>query len=69
MKFVCSKKSFRKKDKRDCKIERPRVETKCDCDACMVIVLHKKIDKYIVTNFVLEHNHLLHLPQTTHIML
>ena len=35
----------------------------------MVIVLDKKIDKYVVTNFVVEHNHLLHLPQTTYMML
>ena len=68
-KFVCSKEGFRKKDKRDCKTKKPRAETRCGCDACMVIVLDKKINKYVVTNFVAEHNHLLHLPQTTHMML
>ncbi|XVF61422.1 hypothetical protein PTKIN_Ptkin08bG0128100 [Pterospermum kingtungense] len=67
-KFVCSKEGFRRKDKRDCKTKKSRVETRCGCDACLVIVLDRKNDKYVVTNFVAEHNHLLHLPETVHMM-
>ena len=45
-----------------------RAETRTDCKARMVISLDRSAGNYEVTNVVLEHNHLLHLPDTFHLM-
>ena len=45
-----------------------RAEIRMDCKARMVISLDRSAGNYEVTNAVLEHNHLLHLPDTFHLM-
>ena len=35
----------------------------------MVIVLNQDSKKYVVSEFIVEHNHYLHLPSTVHMML
>lgn len=65
--FVCNKQGCRKKDKRDVSTKRPRVETRTSCPARMGIVLLDN-GKYQCGDFIEEHNHLLHLPATIHMM-
>ena len=38
--FVCAKEGVQGKDKRDQNVKNPRAETRCDCEACLVIVLN-----------------------------
>ncbi|XP_043714414.1 protein FAR1-RELATED SEQUENCE 5-like [Telopea speciosissima] len=65
--FVCSKQGYRKKDKRDIGPNKPRAETRTDCPARMGIALLDN-GQYQCRDFVEEHNHLLHLPITIHMM-
>ena len=66
--LVCAKEGVRGKDKRDQNIKNPRVETRCDCKARLIIVLNRDNKKYVVSEFIAEHNHYLHLPSTVHKM-
>ncbi|KAL4638866.1 hypothetical protein ACB092_03G177800 [Castanea dentata] len=66
--FVCAKEGVQGKDKRDQNIKNPRVETRCGCEAHLVIVLNRDSKKYVVNEFIAEHNHYLHLPSTVHMM-
>ena len=45
-----------------------RVETRTNCDAHITVTLDRLAGNYEVTDVVLDHNHLLHLPQTRHLM-
>ncbi|KAF7824585.1 protein FAR1-RELATED SEQUENCE 5-like [Senna tora] len=63
--FVCCKEGIRAKNKRDYLMVNPRHETRTDCKAR--IVLGRSNGKLIVNEFVEEHNHVLHLVETTHI--
>jgi len=45
-----------------------RAETRTDCKARMVIILDQETGNYEVTDVMLEHNHLLHIPETFHLM-
>jgi zinc finger SWIM domain-containing protein 3 len=54
--FVCKKEAIRGIDKRDSKTRKPRTETRCGCNACLVIVYNRDNGKYIVTDFIVEHN-------------
>ncbi|KAF7819769.1 protein FAR1-RELATED SEQUENCE 5-like [Senna tora] len=64
--FVCSKEGIRRKHKRDYLTVNPRQETRTDCKAR--IVLRHLNEKLKVKEFVEEHNHVLHLPETTHML-
>nr|XP_023894159.1 protein FAR1-RELATED SEQUENCE 5-like [Quercus suber] len=66
--FVCAKEGVRGKNKRDQDIKNPRAETRCGCEARLVIVLNQDNKKYMVNKFIAEHNHYLHLPSTLHMM-
>nr|XP_023918680.1 protein FAR1-RELATED SEQUENCE 5-like [Quercus suber] len=66
--FVCVKEGVRGKDKRDQNVKNPRAETRCGCEAHLVIVLNRDSKKYVVSEFIAEHNHYLHLPSTVHMM-
>ena len=66
--FVCAKEGVRGKDKGDRNIKNPWAETRCGCEACLVIVLNWDSKKYVVNEFIAEHNHYLHLPSTVHMM-
>ncbi|KAM3708145.1 hypothetical protein ACJW31_02G075300 [Castanea mollissima] len=63
--FVCAKDGVRGKDKRDQNIKNPRAETRCGCEARLVIVLNRDT---FMNEFIAEHNHYLHLPSTVHMM-
>ncbi|XP_042508608.1 protein FAR1-RELATED SEQUENCE 5-like [Macadamia integrifolia] len=65
--FVCSKQGYRKKDKRCLDPRKPQAETRTDCPARMGIAIMDN-GKYQCRDFVEEHNHLLHLPVTIHMM-
>ncbi|XP_023892752.1 protein FAR1-RELATED SEQUENCE 5-like [Quercus suber] len=66
--FVCAKEGVRGKNKRDQNIKNPRAEIRCGCEACLVIVLNRDSKKYVVNEFIAEHNHYLHLPSIVHMM-
>ncbi|XP_050290454.1 protein FAR1-RELATED SEQUENCE 5-like [Quercus robur] len=66
--FVCAKEGVRGKDKRDQNVKNPRAETRCGCEARLVIVLNRDNKKYVVSEFIAEYNHYLHLPSTVHMM-
>jgi zinc finger SWIM domain-containing protein 3 len=65
---VCEKEGIRGKDKRDILTRKARAETRCGCNAHMGIVYNRDSAKYIVTDFIAEHNHSLHLSTTVHMM-
>ncbi|XP_042507427.1 protein FAR1-RELATED SEQUENCE 5-like [Macadamia integrifolia] len=65
--FVCSKQGYRKKDNRCMATKKPRAETRIDCPARMGIAIMDN-GQYQCRDFVEEHNHLLHLPVTIHMM-
>uniref|UniRef100_A0ACD5VGC8 Uncharacterized protein n=1 Tax=Avena sativa TaxID=4498 RepID=A0ACD5VGC8_AVESA len=67
-KYVCAKEGKRQQGQRESiqKIFRP--ETRTECKARMCIQLDRESGNFEVTDVVLEHNHLLYLPQTCHLM-
>src|ERR1044072_1629514 len=64
--FVCCKEGKRKPDKRDYKTKKVRAETRTGCKARLG--LKNLSGKLIVYDFVEEHNHILHLQETTHML-
>ncbi|XP_057418076.1 protein FAR1-RELATED SEQUENCE 1-like [Lotus japonicus] len=64
--FVCCKEGLRKPDKRDYKTINARPETKTGCKARLG--LKNLCGKLIVHDFIEEHNHILHLQETTHML-
>ncbi|XP_042499833.1 protein FAR1-RELATED SEQUENCE 5-like [Macadamia integrifolia] len=65
--FVCNKAGIRCKDKRDIYTSKPRAETRSECPALMSIYVMEN-GKYEYRDFVEEHNHILHTPETTYFM-
>ncbi|KAM3760557.1 hypothetical protein ACB098_01G202800 [Castanea mollissima] len=53
---------------RDQNIKNPRAETRCGCEAHLVIVLNRDSKKYAVNDYTAKHNHYLHLASTVHMM-
>ncbi|WCJ21347.1 FAR1-related sequence 7 [Euphorbia peplus] len=66
--FLCSKEGFRQFDKRDNLTNDPRAETRTGCKVRLGISLIKHTGKYQVHDFVPEHNHVLHIENTTHLL-
>ncbi|XP_057417602.1 protein FAR1-RELATED SEQUENCE 5-like isoform X2 [Lotus japonicus] len=66
--YVCSKEGIRKPDKRDCLTTNHRLETRTNCPARIGLKYMKEIGKYQIHDVVDEHNHYLHLPETTHML-
>ncbi|KAF5446510.1 hypothetical protein F2P56_032133 [Juglans regia] len=64
--FVCSKEGVRQIDKRN--VRTHREETRTNCPVRLCINLDRETGKYGVYDFVYEHNHILHLPETTYKM-
>ena len=57
----------------ECKIKEiisqcPRAETRTDYQVRIGLILDREKGNYKVTNLILEHNHTLQLPQTSHLM-
>ncbi|KAF2914286.1 hypothetical protein DAI22_10g150800, partial [Oryza sativa Japonica Group] len=66
--YVCANEGHRKEDKRDHLTKCPRAETRTDCQVRMGVVLDQEKGNYKVADLVLEHNHILQLPETSHLM-
>jgi zinc finger SWIM domain-containing protein 3 len=66
--FVCEKEGIRGIDNRYSKTRKPLAETICGCNARLVIAYNRDNGKYIVTDFIAEHNHNLHLSTIVHMM-
>ncbi|RCV33694.1 hypothetical protein SETIT_7G102500v2 [Setaria italica] len=64
--YVCGNERHRLEDKRDHFTKCPRAETRTDCQFCMGVIMDREKGNYKVVDLVLEHNHTLHLPQTSH---
>jgi zinc finger SWIM domain-containing protein 3 len=67
--YVCAKEGFRARDKRDHVTKNPRAETRTGCPVRMTLTLNRVADNYEVADLIVVHNHVLHLPQTFHLML
>jgi zinc finger SWIM domain-containing protein 3 len=66
--YVCANEGHRVPDKRDHLTKHPRAETRTDCPVRIGLILDREKGNYKVTDLILEHNHSLHLPQTSHLM-
>ena len=66
--YVCANEGHRKEDKKDNLIKCSRAETRTDCQVRMGLVLNQEKGKYKVADLVLEHNHILQLLETSHLM-
>nr|AAP55110.2 transposon protein, putative, unclassified, expressed [Oryza sativa Japonica Group] len=66
--YVCANEGHRKEDKRDHLTKCPTAETRTDCQVRMGVVLDLEKGNYKVADLVLEHNHILQLPETSHLM-
>lgn len=64
--FVCCKEGLRKPDKRDYKTIKPRAETRTNCKAR--IGFKNMGGVWTVRDFEAEHNHIMHTPETTHML-
>ena len=66
--YVCTNEGHRVQDKRDHLTKCPRAETRTDCQVRIGLILDREKGNYKVTDLILEHNHTLQLPQTSHLM-
>ena len=66
--FVCSNEGLRRKGQTNRATKCFRAETRTDCKARISLILDRVAGNYEVNDVVLEHNHLLHLPETRHLM-
>jgi hypothetical protein len=66
--YVCANEGHRKKDKRDHLTKYPRAEIRTDCQVRMGLIMDREKETYKVADLILEHNHMLQLPQTSHLM-
>jgi hypothetical protein len=55
-------------DKRDRKIRKSQVKTRCRCNAHLIIAYNRDSGKYIMIDFIIGHNNNLHLSTTKHMM-
>ena len=62
--YVCSNEGHRRKGLTDHVTKCFRAETRTDCKARMSLMLDRGAGNYEVTEVMLEHNHLLYLPET-----
>jgi hypothetical protein len=66
--FVCAKAGLRRKDKRDHQTKNPRAETRTGCKVRMGVIVNRVDGNYELYDLVLEHNHVLQVPETFHLM-
>ncbi|XP_060168761.1 protein FAR1-RELATED SEQUENCE 5 isoform X3 [Lycium barbarum] len=67
--FVCAKEGFRnlnEKRTKDREIKRPRTITRVGCKAALSVKIHDSSGKWLVSNFVKDHNHDLVPPDQVH---
>ena len=60
---------FEHETKRDHITKNPRAETRTGCPVRMTLTLNRVVENYEVLDLIVVHNHVLHLPQTFHLML
>ena len=63
--YVCAKEGCRARDRRDHVTKNPRAETRTCCLLRIGITLDRVTGNYEVLDLILQHNHVLHLPQTS----
>jgi hypothetical protein len=66
--FVYANEGHRLQDKIDYLTKCPRAETRTNCQVHMNLRLDREKGNLIVSRLELEHNHMLHLPQTHHLL-
>ncbi|XP_028076403.1 protein FAR1-RELATED SEQUENCE 5-like [Camellia sinensis] len=66
--FVCNKEGFRVVDKRDSLTKNPRQEVRTGCQARLVIKWDKNMQKFFVSDFVEQHNHIFVPTECTHML-
>ncbi|CAL5329126.1 unnamed protein product [Camellia sinensis] len=66
--FVCNKEGFRVVDKRDSLTKNPRQEVRTGCQARVVIKWDRNIQKFFVSDFVEQHNHIFVPAECTHML-
>ncbi|XP_045791852.1 protein FAR1-RELATED SEQUENCE 5-like [Trifolium pratense] len=64
--FVCCKEGHRTKNPTSLLVKNPKAETRTGCPTR--IALSRKDEKFVIHEFVEAHNHLLQLPETTHML-
>ena len=67
-KYVCCKEGVRKKDKRETATSKYWPETRTKCEANMIVSRVAQTQKFKVTKFNEEHNHLLHTEETKYLL-
>ncbi|KAM4072621.1 hypothetical protein ACB094_11G152300 [Castanea mollissima] len=66
--FVCAKQGIRGKEKEDMIRTRNRDDTRTNCPVRFYVSLVRESGKFKVSDFVGEHNHILHLSETVYMM-
>ena len=66
--YVCSKEGHRVADKRDHSTKQSRAETRTDYQVRIGLTIDRETGNYDIFDLVLEHNHMLHLKETCHLM-
>ena len=66
--LVCSNEGHRRKNQTDHEPKRIRAETRTNCKAHVIVRYDRVANNFEVTEVDLEHNHLLQLPQTCHLL-
>ena len=66
--FVCSNEGHRRKSETYHEPKRFRAQTRTDCKARMIVSFDRVAKNFVVIEVDLEHNHLLQLPQTRHLL-
>ncbi|KAI8534937.1 hypothetical protein RHMOL_Rhmol10G0135400 [Rhododendron molle] len=66
--FVCNKEGQKEIDKRSLVVEQPHKETRSNCLASMYVSLNRNTSKWVVKKFEENHNHVLHLPEHSHLL-
>ncbi|XP_015934769.3 protein FAR1-RELATED SEQUENCE 5-like [Arachis duranensis] len=66
--LVCAKEGQRRPDKRDHLTKQPRAETRTSCQVRMSLKFARDIKKYVICDLELNHNHILQISETSHMM-
>ncbi|CAK8533807.1 unnamed protein product [Lathyrus sativus] len=64
--FVCSKEGLKRKKKTNVFISNQRIDTRIDCKTIISLGCHN--EKFVINEFVEDHNHALQHPETTHML-
>lgn len=66
--LVCNKEGQKEIDKRSLVVDQPHKETRSNCLASMYVSLNRDTSKWVVKKFEENHNHVLHLPEHSHLL-